>query len=65
MATYYNSPKPTMMKLWCFNQKEESVSTYNETGHTILLFYQNYEKLHEHLTKLHLVLGIAKTQSEK
>ena len=33
-----------MMKLWCFHQKEESVSTYNETGHTILLFYQNYEK---------------------
>ena len=51
MATYYNSQKP--------------VSTYNETGPTILLFYQNYEKLHEHLTKLHLVLGIAKTQSEK
>ena len=54
-----------MMKLWCFNQKEESVSTYNETGHTILLFHQNYEKLHEHLMKLHLVLGTAKTQSEK
>ena len=54
-----------MMKLWCFNQKEESVSTYNETDHTILLFYQNSEKLHEYLTKLHLVLGTAKTQWEK
>ena len=37
-----------MMKLWCFNQKKESVSTCNGTGHTIWLFYQNYEK---HWTK--------------
>ena len=33
-----------MIKPRYFNQKEESASTYNETGHTILLFYQNYEK---------------------